>query len=283
VFNKDNMFYCFNEEVLLKFEQHVHIIPLGFEIDRAVILFEKLPVNKVYLLVTPEEADYPEEKKEQIHYLQEVQKKLKKKNIEVVTREVNCFDIKLLMNSISTLILEEQTKGNVVYVNMSAGGRLSSVGATLAAMAHNAKVYYASASSYSRNDQDRLLHGISICNKPDGMMLENFQIKLPDDAGKLVLGSLLKKGKAMNTEEILGLLVSRGVEMFIDERQLSAGENKRRIQQRNRVTLNKAVLNRLEKDGYILREKIGRFNRVSLTESGEYMANIIGTTEPIVS
>ncbi|HUK85527.1 MAG TPA: DUF6293 family protein, partial [Candidatus Acidoferrum sp.] len=260
------------------FKQHVHIIPLGFEIDRAVVLLEKLPANRVYLLVTPEDPDYPDEKKEQLHYVNEVTRKLREKKIEVIMKEVDCFDIKQLMNSVSSLILEEKSKGNVVYVNMSAGGRLSSVGATLAAMAHNAEVYYASASEYSKNDSDRQLHGLSICNKSEGMIIENFQIKLPDDAGKIVLTSIWRKGKKMNTEEILETLVAKGVEIFADEKKFRSKEEQRRLQQKNRVNLNKAVLNKLEKDGYILREKSGRFNKISLTESGEYMANIIGTT-----
>jgi hypothetical protein len=264
--------------MFLKFEEHVHIIPLGFEIDRAVIVLERLPANRVYLLVTPEDPNYPEEKKEQLHYLDEVTRKLKEKNIEVIMKEVDCFDIKQLMNNVSSLIIEEKIKGNVVYVNMSAGGRLSSVGATLAAMAHNAKVYYANASDYSRNNKDRQLHGISICDKPVGMILENFQIKLPDDAGKIVLASIWRKGKAMNTEEILETLVAKGVELFENEKSFRTKEEKRRLQQKNRINLNKSVLNKLEKDGYIVREKTGRFNKISLTESGEYMANIIGTT-----
>ncbi len=35
---------------VLKFEEHVHIILLGFEIDRAVIMFEKFSANRVYLV-----------------------------------------------------------------------------------------------------------------------------------------------------------------------------------------------------------------------------------------
>jgi len=257
----------------------VHIVPLGFEIDRAVVPFEKFPANRVYLLVTPEEPDYPEEKKEQLHCLNEVVRKLKEKKIEVITMEVDCFDIKELMNTVSSLILQEKEKKNVVYVNMSAGGKLSAVGASLAAMAHNAKVYYASASGYSKTDQDRKQHGLAICLKPEGMILENFQIKLPEEAGKIVLTSIWQNNKkSMNTEEILTLLISKGIEIFVDEKKARSREEQRRVQQKNRVNLNKNVLDKLERNDYIKREKIGRLNKISLTESGEYMANIIGTT-----
>jgi hypothetical protein len=260
----------------LKFEEHVHIIPLGFEIDRAVIAFEELPANRVYLLVTPADPNYQAENTEQKHCLKEVERKLKMKKIEVIIRELDLFDIKQLMNNVSSLILKEKSNGNVVYVNMSAGGRLASVGATFAAMAHNAKVYYVSANRYSRNDEERLHHGISICDKSEGMMLENFQIKLPDEPGKIVLTSICRKGKPMNTDEILTLLISNKIEIFQDEKTVGSKEERRRIQQKNRVNLNKIVLDKLDKNGYIAREKTGRFNKISLTESGKYMANLIG-------
>jgi len=264
---------------VLKFEEHVHIIPLGFEIDRAVIMFEKFSANRVYLLVTPPNPNFKAENVEQTRCLNEVKKKLSMKKIEVIVQEVNLFDIKQLMNSLSSLVLKEKSKGNLVYVNMSAGGRLASVGATLAAMAHNAKVYYVGANRYSRNDEERQQHGISICVEPDGMLLENFQIKLPDEPGKIVLTNISRKGRPMNTDEILTLLISKKIELFQDEKTVGSKEERRRIQQKNRVNLNKAILDKLDKNGYITREKLGRFNKISLTESGKYMANLIGSTE----
>jgi hypothetical protein len=262
--------------IVLNFEEHVHIIPLGFEIDRAVIPFEKFPANRVYLLVTPEDPNYEVENAEQKHCLNEVKKKLQMKKIEVIIRELDLFDIKQLMNNVSSLVLEEKSKGNIVYVNMSAGGRLASVGATFAAMAHNAKVYYVGATRYSRSDEERQHHGISICDKPEGMMLENFQIKLPDEPGKIVLTSICRKGKPMNTDEILTLLISKKIEIFQDEKMIGSREERRRIQQKNRVNLNKIILDKLDKNGYITREKSGRFNKINLTESGKYMANLVG-------
>ena len=177
----------------------------------------------------------------------------------------------------ASIILEETRKKNFVYVNMSAGGRLSSVGATLAGMAHKATVYYADASRYSENYEERHRHGLSICDKPNGIVLENFQISLPDEAGRVVLTNLWQKqGKALNTQEILDLLVSKDIPIFQDEKK--APKTKlREIQQKNRINLNKSVLNKLERSGYIAREKVGRFNKITLTESGEYIANIIGT------
>ena len=265
--------------IVLNFEEQVHIIPLGFEIDRAVIMFEKFSANRVYLLVTPPDPDYQAENIEQKHCLTEVEKKLTMKKIEVIIQELDLFDIKELMNNVSSLILKEKSKGNVVYVNMSAGGRLASVGATFAAMAHNAKVYYVGANRYSRNDEERQRHGISICDKPEGMILENFQIKLPDEPGKIVLTSICRKSKPMNTDEILTLLISNKIELFQDEKTVGSKEERRRIQQKNRVNLNKAILDKLDKNGYITREKLGRFNKIGLTESGKYMANLIGRTE----
>ena len=261
----------------MKFEEHVHIIPLGYEIDRAVKPFDKLPVNRVYLLVTPPSQDYPEEVKKQEHFVSEVKRKLEKKSIQVTVIEVDLFDIKQVMKNVAGLILKEKSQGNDIYVNMSAAGRLTSVGATLAAMAHNAKVYYVQADRYSKSEKETEKHGLSICEAPEGIVLENFQIKLPDEMGKIVLTNLRRREKPMGTDEILTVLVSQGMEIFQDEKTISAPNEKRRVQQKNRINLNKVVLDKLEKSGYITREKLGRFNKIALTESGKYMAHIIGS------
>jgi hypothetical protein len=258
------------------FEEHVHIIPLGFEIDRAVILLEKIPANRVYILVNPPDPKSPRDNEEKDHCLNEVRNKLERKDVAVIVEEVNLFDIKDVMKSVARLVLAEKSKGNNVYVNISAAGKLTSVGATFAAMAHNAKVYYAAADRYSNDEKDRKVHGLSICDHPKGTVLENFQISLPDDAGRIVLTSLCKKGSKMSTDEILSLLVSNKIVNFQEEKTISSSEKRRKVQQRNRINLNKAVLDKLEKAKYINREKIGRYNKISLTESGKYMANLVG-------
>jgi len=66
-------------------EEIVHIIPLSFEIDRALRPLEKLKANRVYLVYSMESIS---EKKAQasMRYLQVVKEKLELMGIDVVIR-----------------------------------------------------------------------------------------------------------------------------------------------------------------------------------------------------
>lgn len=182
------------------------------------------------------------------------------------------------MKRVSQLVKLEKGKGNDVFVNMSAAGRLTSLGASLAAMTQNAKVYYVSADGYPSTPEEEKQHGLSICNKLSLKLLQNFQIELPNSMGRIVLVNLCKQGKKMRSDAILKLLISKKIELFEDDTNL-VGEKKRRAQQKNFVNLNKAVLKKLEIKGYINREKLGRLNYIDITESGKYIAHILGLEE----
>lgn len=257
-------------------EEIVHIVPLGHEVDRVVRPFEKFRTNRAYLLAVIENKKYSSEMLDkQKYFLDVVRKKLEEKDIEVRWDNVDMFDVLEVMKSISRIVLKEKSKGNIVYLNMSACGRLTSVAATLAAMAQGAKVYYVVADRYSKNEEEEKLHGLSICEKLNIIFLENFQLRLPDEAGLAVLVKLCEKELGMKTKEIMDLLRQSGTNDFDDYTKYT-GEKKRKTQIKNLIKLNKVILDKLERDGYITREKVGRYNTIKLTESGKYVAHISG-------
>jgi len=261
------------------FEESVHIIPLGYEIDRVVKPFEEYKPNRVYLLVTPAYSNCPKEMNDrQEYFTTKVKKDIEERGIEVQTIDVDLFDILQVMKSVADLILREKSKGNRVFVNMSGAGRLTSVGATLAAMAHNATVYYVEADRYSRGEEEEDQHGLSICGKPKIKFLKNFRIKLPDGMSKAVLTSLCKEGKAMGTDQITDILIAKGIapELFKEYKKLPKKEEQRRQQQRNLINLNKTIIAKLKKSGYVKTKKVGKYTRIKITESGKYVAHIIG-------
>jgi len=258
-------------------EEIVHIIPLGHEIDRVVKPFERFRANRVYLLAVTENKKYSREMVDkQKYFLEVVKKKLQEKDIDVLFRNVDMFNILEVMKNVSAIIQKEKFENNIVYVNMSGAGRLTSVGATLAAMAHNARVYYVVADRYPKNEEEEMQHGLSICEEGKVIFLENFQLQLPDETGKKVLVKLCDKEKGMKTKEILDLLRESRVEGFEKDYAKLFGEKKRQTQQRYLVKLNKGILDRLEKSGYITRDKLGRYNTITITDSGKYVAHISG-------
>ena len=263
-------------------EEIVHIVPLGHEFDRVVKPFNRLRANRVYLLTILDMADIPyvseEMCKKQKYFLDLVKDALEKKNIEVIVEHANIFDMLEVMKNVSRIIRAEKAKNNIVYVNMSGAGRLTSVAATLAAMAHGAKAYYVIADRYSKTDEEELKHGLSICgDEPKIKYIENFQINLPDEINLRLLAELCKREKGMKTKDIIRFLQELGIEEFDETKQKT--HDKRRIQQTLLIRLNKKILEKLEREGYIIREKTGRYNTIKITEAGKYVAHISGFLE----
>ncbi|MEN6442525.1 MAG: DUF6293 family protein [Methanoregula sp.] len=174
-------------------EKTVHIIPLGHEIDRAIVPFEQSKVDHVYILTNLEENNLHEDmSKQQRYFAETVRKKLENMGIEVTCISVDLFNLRKVMNAVSKIIVKEKEENNRIFVNMSAAGRLTSVAATLVGMAHNVQVYYVQAEKYPDGKEDRIKHGLSICIKGDITPLTNFQIVMPESIGLEILLHLSK-------------------------------------------------------------------------------------------
>lgn len=262
-------------------EETVHIIPLGHEIDRAVKPFESLKADRVYLL-TNLEIERPDDEMFQNQKLcvEKVEKILGRNKIQVrKILNVNLFDLLDVMKNVSRIIIEENSAGNRVFVNMSAAGRLTSVAATLAGMAHKANVYYVHADEYPTKKSDRRKHGLSICNRKKSDTLENFEINMPEEIGMKILLLLTKSGKPTKMKDIMDYLKEENVTGF-QELFSEVDESRMRSLQSNQLMkLDKTVLTKLEKHGYISRKKDGRNVFVSITKSGKYIAHISGLLE----
>jgi len=263
------------------FEEIVHIIPLGHEFDRVVKPFERFRANRVYLLAITEKGDIPYVTKEmcerQRYFLKRVKNALEKMGIEVQVRSINTFDILDVMKHVSSIIRNEKRRKNIVYVNISGAGRLTSVATTLAAMAHKAKAYYVIADRYSKTEEEEREHGLSICEKPSIMYIENFQLNLPDETSLKVLVELCKHERGMKTKDIIHFLKEMGIEEFDEDKILEETRgDERKAQQKLLTRLNKRILDKLERNGYIIRERVGRYNTIKITETGRYVAHISG-------
>lgn len=256
-------------------EEIIHIIPLGYEVDRVVKPFEKLRANRVYLLTLLKGENYSQEMiDEQKHFLKIVTEKLKEKHIDVIPKEIDIFDMLDVMKNVSEIIQQEKQRKNLVYVNMSGAGRLTSVAATLAAMAHDAKAYYVAADRYSKTPEEEAQHGLSICEKLNITYIQNLPIVLPESIGLKVLVELCKNEKSMKKRDIIKFLWENNVEGF--ELKEDYTKLDRNDKQKYQTRLNKRILNKLEKTHYIERERKGRNTTIKITESGIYIAHVSG-------
>jgi len=259
-------------------EEIIHIVPLGHEIDRAVKPFERYKTNKVYLLAVTETFEkYSEDMiDKQKYYVEIVKNRLEKQGIETEYRNIDMFNTLEVIKHISNIIVEEKARSNRVFVNISSAGRLTSVAATLASMAHGVKAYYVVADGYSESEEEKKKHGLSFCRQLRLHFLENLPLLLPTEKEMKVLVRLCKEGKEMTTNDLLEYLGSRkvpGFEKYADirSRKMDRGEKINYL-----MKLNKGILEKLETNGYILREKSGRHNIIKITQSGIYVAHISG-------
>jgi len=251
----------------------VHVIPLENEIDRAVRPFEVpngFKANRVYLL-----AFIPDVVVSDTHDLRyyhgEVRSRLEARGIETVTVLTNIFDMLDVITKVSSIVRRERARGNIVYVNMSAGGAFVSVGTALAAMVQDARLYYVRSYKYTETPEEKRAHGNAIVTMPQIHFLENFNISLPDERGVRLLVELYRRGE-MRTSEVLGFMHEEGVEGFEeDPAGLSRAEKITLL-----MRLNKGVTEKLEALGHVTKEKRGRENLYHITESGKYIACISG-------
>jgi hypothetical protein len=259
-------------------ERTIHIIPLGHEIDRAVIPFDITKADHVYILTGLEEINSRVDmSKQQRFFAETVRKKLEEKGITITCKHVNLFDLLEVMKTISKIIVDEKANKNRIFVNMSAAGRLTSVAATLVGMAHNVQVYYVHADKYPDDKETRKKHGLSICTKREITSLTNFKFVMPDSTGLEILLFLAQQNKKIRMGDILEIMRIKKIEGFEEDFEAMKPSTKRRsIQSRQLMRLDKTVLARLERNGFITRTKEGRTTYVSISESGNYAAHISG-------
>ena len=258
--------------------------------DRAIAPFRKHSVDRVYILsITKNIGKYEDEMVDrQVHFTDKVLEFFKGKNTEVITREVQLFDLLEVMKQISAIIKDEQAKGNKVQINMSACGRKTSIGAALAGMVHGADVYYVSAETYSLTYDDFKEHGLSICEKGETFRFENFEFVLPDEVSQKILVKLFKENRGVLSTELRDFVHEIEVEGFeiklsdipkatkVIKRPDGKAVNKRDIIIGQNIRLEKKYLGNLEASGYIQRKRSGRNNIITITESGKYVACISG-------
>lgn len=274
-------------------EKVVHIIPLGHEYDRAVKPFEDSNADRVYILTRWHDPSAAMKMVDnQRHYANKVRETLIKRGIDVRCESVNLFDFLEVTKSISKIIVREKAEGNRIHLNMSAAGRLTSVAATLVGMHHDVQVYYVHADDYPDEPDKRQEHGLSVCDSNKVTYLTNLKFDMPDPIGMNILAFLCEK-KKVNTRGLLGKLQELQVEgfqeLFCDNIEL-IDDDKRRdrnkeivarrlLQSRQLMKLNKTILEKLEKSGYIRREKVGRSMYISNTDTGKYVAYLSGLVD----
>lgn len=258
-------------------DQTVLITPLGWERDRASCLGQELRVHRIYLLYR---TDHPENQ----HFADKVKEDLEIQGTEVRLVELNnnCEFESVLFN-VSKLIVEEYKQKNIVYINMSASGKIAAAAATIASMFHRDEIkslIYVSAESYSVLQKEPIEefreHGLAIgmANRYSPPL---FHIERPSESILETIVALYEYGP-MKYEDLLKTLKELNVPSFKSFKYPSINDyNRKREISKWTARLRRNILNPIE--GLYIKtipSHEGPEKLVQLTREGEYLVIFIG-------
>lgn len=129
-------------------QKTIHVVPIGFEEDRAVYGFVRLPVDKIYLLVDEKEGEWGTEARK---HAKEVKNRLNQMGFDnnVIDVPFDPTDFESSKNTILKILREEKDASRV-YLNISTSTKLCAVAfALVAADYDNVLLYYVVPQKYN--------------------------------------------------------------------------------------------------------------------------------------
>lgn len=258
-------------------DQTVLITPLGWERDRASFLAQDLRVHKAYLL-------YRTDHEENHKFVEMVKTDLERIGTEIeLVKLDNSREFESVLFNISKIIVEEHSKQNIVYVNMSASGKIAAAASTIAAMFHKDKIkslIYVAASRYAFQDKDPMKafneHGLVIGAK-GRYSPPLFHIERPKEPILCAIVELYERGP-MKYSKLLDTLAEHKVPGFESVNYPPTSDFNNRKLQISKWTgrLKRRILDPAEKYIEIVPSHEGPEKVVRLTREGEHLAILTG-------
>ena len=230
----------------------VHIIPLGFEIDRILLPAKEMKADKIWLV----RHDNPSQDKAK-SYSETILKDLKKNKIQVEFAEADRGDVFNILKIVKEIF--EKEKDNDIYVNVSSGSKIQAIACMMACMIFkecNVTPYYAEPESYPSTQGKQQSIGLK-----NIIALPKYEIQKPRqeliDALKIIQdnnGKITKKEMAILAEK---------------EKIITIGAKDENQSQARFASLDKNIIQPLQEQWkFIEVEKIGRNRWIKITQEG---------------
>lgn len=237
-----------NAEMEMTVENRIHIVPLGYERDRAIVPPLQMGADAVILVTHALDQD-----DERPAYYDDIYEAFDEAAIEVRKVECDIFDLYDALGTIAGLIQNHEQED--VYVNLATGGKVTAIAGMIACMVTEvATPYYVSAEEYGDHQQQPVAEKVSgISNLP------TYPIDAPSAEQVWILEYIADEGPVSKQE-----LIEYGEENdlpFIAG--YEAGDPKGKYRK-----LDSAIIEPLSEDGSILVTEQGRKKMVRITESG---------------
>ncbi|USZ73083.1 DUF6293 family protein [Natronosalvus halobius] len=249
--------------------KRVHIVPLGYEFDRVLEPICDQRADLVYLLEHP--TDDPD--RVVPDYREELVSDIESAAATVRRRECDLTDVYAVLGEVTTLADEHATDS--VSVNVSGGGTIAAIGATMACMdvSTDATAYYVEPEDYAHDPTT-----IPISNgTADVYGLPTYPIESPTRDQIAIMGFLAdpaswngyheERTTPPKKKDCIEFARDVGLSFMADRAPPEShpgGEDKGAFR-----VLDTHVLDPLETDGYVEIEAVGRRRVITLTDQGE--------------
>lgn len=227
----------------MEIPDRVHIVPLGYEHDRVIAAAREYRADEVVLV------RHIDDTVESSH-ISDVVSSLEEINIGYELHSCDIFDLYDSIGTIGSIISDHEK--DEVYINISAGSKITAVAGFIAGTVTETTVYYGKAESYEGTPR----------GFEDAFQLPHYPIDAPDKQQIItltVLHELDKKGSHPTKGDLIHIAMQNHLEFTqrdIDEKGLYR-------------LLGTQILEPLSDYGYVESYKDGRSKRVKLTEQGE--------------
>jgi len=236
------------------FKLRVHIVPVGFEIDRVIEPLIQFKADRVWLIV----EENIEQGDANYHY-QEIKRKLKKMKIDFDERRCQLRALFDLLNEYRIIIEKEQE--HEIFINVSTGNKIEAIAGMMAAMIfHSDKVsvtpYYAVPENYEikPKEKEQFTSGYK-----GVIQLPNYTIERPKP--HLIAALKLIKENGISNKKNL-------IELFMNQK-LIVIEQKKFSESAKHSQLNKKFLDPLNEKKFIEIIGKGRAARINISTDGE--------------
>ncbi|MCZ7357214.1 MAG: DUF6293 family protein [Candidatus Methanoperedens sp.] len=244
-------------------QKKVHIVPMGFEIDRIELPLKMIGADKVFLLTDEKEKEIG------LRYLEELERRIKTIIDVEDFKVIGCpmWDFQNLMSLICELVRKEKLAGNFIYINVSSGSKLSAIAGTLASLMYGAIPYYAQAKKY--NIKNPGIKSGEICGITSGvnkiLQIPSYTIERPPDELINALAILSDKGGRISQKEYIFELEKRG---FIDDA-IGIGRGQRKeVTKKGYAKAKRQFFEKLEEKGWAVKKGKGRSSYIEITNEG---------------
>jgi hypothetical protein len=244
-------------------ELRVHITVIGFEVDRISQAAIDHKADIVYLI------SKDDEEKGKI-YLEENERILTENRIEVKKRTVSdVHDLTAVLKKMKEIIREE--KNNSIYINVSSGSIPAAIAGTIVATmfedGYQIKPYYVKPETYlnPKSESDELqprTEGIKEIQE-----ISIFPAKLPDERLTKVLIKIHENGPIFKQK-----LITFSIETLGYDAELKKDD---KYGSKEHTWVNKNIVEKLDRWGFINITKVGRNSKISLTNKGKNMVEYL--------